>query len=272
MWGHHHRHGEYRHQQHLNALQQAGFEVLLVPGSQTKNVKGRKTDVLDCQWIQKLHSLGLLSGSLLLSDTFQQLRTYYYHRQHLMEQSARYSSKMQKALRLMNIRLDVVLNDITGQSGMAIIEAMLSGTRDPECLASLVSWALSETMEAKETTIAAFQMAVRNRPVRQDLLFHSDRGVQYACQEFRDELKDKPVLQSMSRKGNCWDNAVAESFFKTMKTEMVYHCKFATRQQARLAVFEYIEGFYNRKRRHSALGYLAPCQYENQLYNQTVAA
>ncbi len=189
-----------------------------------------------------------------------------------MEQSARYSSKMQKALRLMNIRLDVVLNDITGQSGMAIIEAMLSGTRDPECLASLVSWALSETMEAKETTIAAFQMAVRNRPVRQDLLFHSDRGVQYACQEFRDELKDKPVLQSMSRKGNCWDNAVAESFFKTMKTEMVYHCKFATRQQARLAVFEYIEGFYNRKRRHSALGYLAPCQYENQLYNQTVAA
>lgn len=123
----------------FNALQQAGFEVLLVPGSQTKNVKGRKTDVLDCQWIQKLHSLGLLSGSLLLSDTFQQLRTYYYHRQHLVEQSARYSSKMQKALRLMNIRLDVVLNDITGQSGMAIIQAILAGARDPEYLASLVS-------------------------------------------------------------------------------------------------------------------------------------
>ncbi len=123
----------------FSALQQADFEVLLVPGSQTKNVKGRKTDVLDCQWIQKLHSLGLLSGSLLLSDTFQQLRTYYYHRQHLVEQSARYSSKMQKCLRLMNIRLDVVLNDITGQSGMAIIEAILSGARDPEYLASLVS-------------------------------------------------------------------------------------------------------------------------------------
>lgn len=95
----------------FNALQKAGFEVLLVPGNQTKNVKGRKTDVLDCIWIQKLHSFGLLSGSLLLSDTFQQLRTYYYHRQHLVEQSARYSNKMQKSLRLMNIRLDVVLND-----------------------------------------------------------------------------------------------------------------------------------------------------------------
>lgn len=123
----------------FNALQQAGFEVLLVGGSQTKNVKGRKTDVIDCIWIQKLHSLGLLSGSLLLSDTFQQLRTYYYHHLHLVQQSARYTNKMQKALRLMNIRLDVALNDITGQSGMAVIEAILAGHRDPEHLASLVS-------------------------------------------------------------------------------------------------------------------------------------
>jgi hypothetical protein len=110
-----------------------------VGGNQTKNVKGRKTDVIDCIWIQKLHALGLLSGSLLLSDTFQQLRTYYYHRQHLVQQSARYSNKMQKCLRLMNLRLDVVLNDITGQSGMAVIEAILAGKREPEYLASLVS-------------------------------------------------------------------------------------------------------------------------------------
>lgn len=123
----------------FSSLQAAGFEVLLVPGSQTKNVKGRKTDVLDCMWIQKLHSLGLLSGSLLLSDSFQQLRTYYYHRQHLVEQSARYSSKMQKSLRLMNIRLDVAINDVTGQSGMAVINAILSGIRDPERLCALVS-------------------------------------------------------------------------------------------------------------------------------------
>ncbi|WP_437919681.1 IS110 family transposase [Sphingobacterium sp. LRF_L2] len=131
----------------FSSLQAAGFEVFLVPGSQTKNVKGRKTDVLDCMWIQKLHSLGLLSGSLLLTDTFQQLRTYYYHRSHLVEQSARYTSKMQKALRLMNIRLDVAINDITGQSGMAVIEAIISGVRDPERLSALVSNRVKKTRQ-----------------------------------------------------------------------------------------------------------------------------
>ncbi len=136
----------------------------------------------------------------------------------------------------------------------------------------VVGWALSETMEAEMTTVAAWQMAIRNRPLFRSLLFHSDRGVQYACSAFREQLEGRPVLQSMSRKGNCWDNAVAESFFKTMKTEMVYHHKFTTRQEARLAIFEYIEIFYNRERRHSTLGYLTPCQYENMLYDQAVAA
>lgn len=136
----------------------------------------------------------------------------------------------------------------------------------------VVGWALSETMEAEATTVAAWQMAIRNRPLFHSLLFHSDRGVQYACSAFREQMEGVPVVQSMSRKGNCWDNAVAESFFKTMKTEMVYHHKFATITEAKLAVFEYIESFYNRKRRQSALGYMTPCQYENLLYSQTVAA
>lgn len=122
----------------FNALQRAGFEVLLVGGNQTKNVKGRKTDVIDCMWIQKLHSLGLLSGSFLLSNTLQELRTYYYHRQHLIEQTAMYVNKMQKSLRLMNIRLDIAIRDIAGQSGLSIIEAILAGNRDPYYLASLV--------------------------------------------------------------------------------------------------------------------------------------
>jgi transposase len=122
----------------FNALQSSGFEVLLVGGNQTKNVKGRKTDVLDCMWIQKLHSLGLLSGSFLLTDVIGSLRTYYYHRQHLVEQSAMYVNKMQKALRLMNIRLDVVIRDVTGKSGLNIIEAILAGQRDAHYLASLV--------------------------------------------------------------------------------------------------------------------------------------
>jgi putative transposase len=136
----------------------------------------------------------------------------------------------------------------------------------------VVGWSLSETMEAEVTSVAAWRMAVRNRPITKSLLFHSDRGVQYACQQFRNQLKGKPVLQSMSRKGNCWDNAVAESFFKTMKTELIYHRKFATRHEARLAIFEYIEGWYNRKRRHSALGYRTPCHLESLYLKNNVAA
>jgi len=84
-------------------------------------------------------------------------------------------------------------------------------------------------MEAEATTVAAWQMAIKNRPLFHSLLFRSDRGVQYACSTFREQLEGMPVRQSMSRKGNCCDNAVAESFFKTMKTEMVYHHKFASR-------------------------------------------
>lgn len=136
----------------------------------------------------------------------------------------------------------------------------------------VVGWALSETMEAEVTSVAAWRMAVKNRPVTQSLLFHSDRGVQYACHQFRNQLKGMPVRQSMSRKGNCWDNAVAESFFKTLKTELVYHRKFVTRKEAKLAVFEYIEGWYNRKRRHSALGYQTPCHFENFFQQKTVTA
>lgn len=131
----------------FNALQAAGFEVLLVNGTQTKNVKGKKTDVLDCIWIQKLHSLGLLSGSFLLSDYLQQLRTYYSHRQYLIEQTSKYTNKLQKALRIMNIRLDVVLNDIAGQSGMAIIDAILAGERDPHQLAELVSYRVRKSKQ-----------------------------------------------------------------------------------------------------------------------------
>ena len=79
-------------------------------------------------------------------------------------------------------------------------------------------------------------------------------------------------FKDMSRKGNCWDNAVAESFFKTMKTELIYHRKFATRQEARLAIFEYIEGWYNRRRRYSALGYRTPCLFESWILQKTVTA
>ena len=105
----------------------------------------------------------------------------------------------------------------------------------------VVGWALSDTLKAVDTSVAAWRMALKNRAISGQLLFHSDRGVQYACSEFRNQLKGLPVVQSMSRKGNCWDNAVAESFFKTFKSELVNHVVFQTRSEARLATFEYIE-------------------------------
>jgi transposase InsO family protein len=133
----------------------------------------------------------------------------------------------------------------------------------------VIGWALSHTMKAKQTTIAAFKMAAMNRPIQQQsLIFHSDRGIQYACEEFTALLKSYPgVIRSMSRKGNCWDNAVAESFFKTLKTELIYHQKYQTKLQAELSIFEYIETFYNIKRRHIQLKNLTITEYQQLFYN-----
>src|SRR5690606_12817308 len=102
----------------------------------------------------------------------------------------------------------------------------------------VIGWALSTTMKATETSIPAFKMAQRNRAITQELIFHSDRGIQYACSEFRKLLESNPlIIRSMSRKGNCWDNAVAESFFKTLKSECIYQNKFTNKEQAALVVF-----------------------------------
>jgi len=120
----------------------------------------------------------------------------------------------------------------------------------------VIGWALSKTMKAKDTVIPAFKMALINRPlnVEQKLIFHSDRGKQYACEEFVSIIgKYKNIERSMSRKGDCWDNAVAESFFKTIKVELIYRNKYPSRQKAELSIFEYIETWYNRKRRHKHL-------------------
>lgn len=120
----------------FNALQEAGFEVLLVNGRQTKNVRG-KTDVKDCRWIQKLHSLGLLTGSFLPEPAALALRTINRHRSSLTETVASYTLKVQKCLRLMNIRLDVAIRDVAGKTGKAIVEAILNGERDAQALVQL---------------------------------------------------------------------------------------------------------------------------------------
>ncbi len=137
----------------------------------------------------------------------------------------------------------------------------------------VIGWALSNNMTAKDTSLAAWKIAVHNRSVTPDLIFHSDRGVQYACNEFTLLLKAYPtVRQSMSRKGNCWDNAVAESFFKTLKSECTDHLQKLNLKQTEIAVFDYIECWYNTHRRHSALNYMTPLEYENQLSIWKIAA
>ena len=127
-------------------------------------------------------------------------------------------------------------------------------------------WAMSDRL-TKELALAALKMAICNHPNTAGIIHHSDRGSQYASNDYQKLLKENGLICSMSRKGNCWDNAPMESFFHTLKTEWVYGFKYNTRQEAKVSLFEYIEIFYNRQRRHSALQYMNPCQYE--LYRMT---
>jgi putative transposase len=129
----------------------------------------------------------------------------------------------------------------------------------------IVGWSMQDNLK-RDLVIDSFKQAVMQRRPQPGLIFHSDRGVQYACSDFCDLLKKHQVIQSMSGKGNCYDNAVSESFFGTLKTELVYPTRFRTRAEARAAIFDYIEVFYNRQRRHSALGYLSPVEFERRLF------
>lgn len=127
----------------------------------------------------------------------------------------------------------------------------------------IVGWSMSARI-TKGLVLDALRMALgRRRPDRESgLLHHSDRGSQYASAAFQELLREENITCSMSRKGNCWDNAMMESFFATLKKERIHQDDYATRAEARASVFEYIERFYNRLRRHSALGYLSPEQFE----------
>jgi transposase InsO family protein len=127
----------------------------------------------------------------------------------------------------------------------------------------IVGWSMAEHMRAKLVNDALL-MAIWKRKPTKDLLWHTDRGRQYASESHLALLKQYGISQSMSRKGNCWDNAVSESFFHTLKTELIHHQIFLSRDEARRAVFEYIEVFYNRERLHSANGYVSPVDYELQ--------
>jgi len=125
----------------------------------------------------------------------------------------------------------------------------------------VVGIAMSERID-RELVLEALRVAIGRRVPNAGLLHHSDRGSQYASIDYQQALDRHGVVCSMSRKGNCWDNAVAESFFATLKTECVYTRRFATRADAREAIFEFVEVFYNRSRRHSTIGYMTPTEFE----------
>ena len=126
----------------------------------------------------------------------------------------------------------------------------------------IVGWAMDSRMDTESLPLRALHMALYGRAPGQGLIHHSDRGCQYTSQTYRDTLRARAIVCSMSRRGDCWDNAVAESFFATLKLELIHRQIFRTREDARLAIFEYIEVFYNLKRRHSYLGYMSPAEFE----------
>jgi transposase InsO family protein len=130
----------------------------------------------------------------------------------------------------------------------------------------VVGWSMAATMTSR-LVVDALEMALAPRlslkgPSAPALVAHSDRGSQYASEHYQRRLADERIACSMSRRGDCWDNAPMESFFASLKKELVHHEDYATREQARASIFEYIEAFYNRVRRHSSLGYVAPAEYE----------
>lgn len=118
----------------------------------------------------------------------------------------------------------------------------------------------------RELVIKALNIAIMRHRPPEGLIHHSDRGVQYCSNDYQELLKKHKFICSMSRKGNCYDNACAETFFSTIKTELIYQERFQTCEEARRAIFDYIEVFYNRKRRHAALGYLSPVSYARQYW------
>ena len=135
------------------------------------------------------------------------------------------------------------------------------------CSRRIVGWATSDRLPA-QLPIAALQQAISRRRPHQlphPLLHHSDRGVQYACGEYQRLLKQHGIDCSMSRGGDCYDNAAMESFFATLKTELIHHENYHTREEARASIYSFIELFYNHQRLHSALDYRSPAEYEAQM-------
>jgi len=146
---------------------------------------------------------------------------------------------------------------LTGQGWLYLVAVL------DVCTRRVIGWAMSPSLDAP-LVIAALRMALAQRRPRGTLIVHSDRGSQFASAAYRQVLAQHSLLASMSRKGNCYDNAFIESFWSSLKYELVYHHRFATLAEARIALFDYIETFYNRTRLHSSLDYLSPINFESK--------
>lgn len=147
---------------------------------------------------------------------------------------------------------------LTGQGWLYVIALLDVFTR------RVVGWAMDSSLDAA-AAVRSLEMAVAQRRPARGLIVHSDRGSQFASAAYRQALAAHGLVASMSRKGNCYDNAHVESFWSSLKYETVYHRRFATRPEARTAIFDYIEAFYNRTRLHSSLGYVSPVTFESKL-------
>jgi putative transposase len=132
------------------------------------------------------------------------------------------------------------------------------------CSRRVIGWAMRDKPD-QQLTLAALAMAVHQRQIRPGLIHHSDQGAQYSCGAYQQQLLAHGITPSMSRKGNCYDNAVAESFFSTLKNELVHHHIYHTRDEASREIFAFLEGFYNRQRLHQSLGYLSPLEFERRV-------
>lgn len=135
----------------------------------------------------------------------------------------------------------------------------------------VVGWDLSDSLE-QSSAICALNKAIMRRRPEKGLMVHSDRGVQYASKGFRAVLKKYGFVQSMSRKGNCWDNAVAESFYHSLKTQLVHHVRFQDALEAERTLFNYIEVYFNRRRKHSTNGYKTPALFEEEWWSERKTA
>ncbi len=147
---------------------------------------------------------------------------------------------------------------LTGHGWLHVVAVLDVHTR------RIVGWAMHETLDAP-LAVRALQMAINQRRPKPALIVHSDRGTQFASAAYRQTLASHQLIASMSRKGNCYDNAFIESFWSSLKYETVYRHRYATRAEARAAIFDYIEAFYNRTRLHSSLGYVSPITFESKL-------